>query len=893
MEIKRMETRYNPASFETKWYNFWLLKRYFHSEIDPGTKPYVIVIPPPNVTGVLHMGHGLNNTIQDILIRMYRKLGFNTCWVPGTDHAGIATQNVVEKKLLSEGKTRESFTRSEFLNEVWKWKEEHGSTIIKQLKRLGALCDWERERFTMDEGLSRAVKEVFIRLFENGLVYRDEYIINWCVRCKTALSDEEVEYKETTGKLYYIKYPLENNNNYIIVATTRPETMLGDTAVAVHPDDNRYKQYWGKYIILPLMRRKIPLICDSVVLMEFGTGAVKVTPSHDPNDFEIGKRHNLQFINILNPDGTLNNNVAPYNGLDRFRARERVIEDLKKENLIEKIESYKHSVGHCYRCDTVIEPYISKQWFVKMRPLAEPAIDVVKKERIKFYPSRWRGVYLNWMENIKDWCISRQIWWGHRIPVWYCKKMENEDCRIKNGVIVRRDQPKECPYCGATELVQDADVLDTWFSSALWPFSTLGWPEETEELKYYYPTTVLVTDPGIIFFWVARMIMMGLFFMKEIPFSDVYIHGTVMDAIGRKMSKSLGNGIDPLEVIDKYGADALRFTITAITPTGQNLLLSMDKFSIGQNFANKLWNAARFLKMKVISDRIQTIDLKINTDDLSFMDRWILSLLDKLIEDTEQNLRIYKLNEIAMDIYAYFWHEYCDWYLEFLKIDIRENTSLTKRETAIYIFNSLLSLLHPFIPFITEEIYQSFPHSYDSIMITPFPAKLSINFDKEESEKIEYLKELINGIRNIRSIFLAGREEYVGINVEDTETTARDLIKEYSVFIKTLAKVKEINFLKSPESVLRSAIFVTKYGAIGIPLSDKIKIDKQYKKLLKEKEIISRRVIKIQSRLNNKDFLSKAPFEICEQTKEDLDKFQGKLKRIEESLKMIERIYNK
>ena len=697
---EEMAKQYDPSEIEDKIYDRWEKSGLFHAEADSEKNPYTIMIPPPNVTGVLHMGHGLNNTIQDILIRYHKMLGYNTLWMPGTDHAGIATQNVVERKLAKEGKKRHDVGRKAFIDEVWKWKEEHGSTIIKQLKKLGASCDWSRERFTMDDGLSKAVKEVFVSLHEKDLIYKGEYIINWCPRCGTALADEEAEHQDTAGSFTHIRYAFADGSGDIEIATTRPETMLGDTAVAVHPDDDRYKDKIGKMLNLPLSDREIPLIADEHADMEFGTGAVKVTPAHDPNDFEIGNRHDLPRINVMKEDGTMNDNAPEkYRGMDRFECRKAVVEDLKAAGAFIKQEPHQHSVGHCYRCDTVVEPYLSKQWFVKMGPLAEPATKAVEEGKITFHTERWKKVYLNWMHNIRDWCISRQIWWGHQIPAWYA--VSETDGKILNATpffVARTEEEArksaEEKYGKDVVLKQDPDVLDTWFSSWLWPFSTLGWPDKSPELAHFYPTSVLSTDMGIIFFWVARMIMAGYFCMGELPFTDVYIHGTVMDDKGRKMSKSLGNGIDPLEVIKEYGADALRYTMIAITPQGQNTLLSMDKFQIGSRFANKMWNASRYILMNLEGTEMKAI----SELPLDFEDRWILSRLQKTAELVKENMASYRLNDMATGLAHFFRDDFCDWYIEFSKKRLYgEDTD--RKGTAIsvlgHVLRQSLKLLHP------------------------------------------------------------------------------------------------------------------------------------------------------------------------------------------------------
>ncbi|MDD5436337.1 MAG: valine--tRNA ligase, partial [Candidatus Omnitrophica bacterium] len=749
---------YNPQGIEERIYAEWEARGLFHSEPKAGKKPYSIVIPPPNITGILHMGHALNDTLQDILIRFKRMQGFETEWMPGTDHAGIATQNVVERKLAKEGKKRQDLGREKFIEEVWKWREEYGSTIIRQLKKLGCSCDWQRTRFTMDEGLSEAVLEVFVRLYEKGLIYRGNYIINWCPRCQTALSDEESQHKDVDGMLYHIKYPIKGENDaFVIVATTRPETMLGDVAIAVNPKDKRYKGLKNKSVILPLVGRELKVIFDPVVDLKFGTGALKVTPAHDPVDFELGLKHGLEQINIMNDDASINSAGGDYEGMDRLEAREAIVEDLKERGLFIKSEAHRHAVGHCYRCHTMVEPRLSPQWFVKMKPLAKSAIDVVRKGKVKFYPERWTKVYLDWMTNIRDWCISRQIWWGHRIPVYYCNGcMRNEQIpnpKSQTGIIVSKTRPEKCPTCGSTDIEQDPDVLDTWFSSWLWPFSTFGWPKETPELKYFYPTNSLVTAQEIIFFWVARMIMAGLEFRGGIPFKDVYIHGTVRDITGTKMSKSLGNVIDPLDVIAKYGTDALRFSIISITAQGQDVFLSEGKFELGRNFANKLWNASRFILMNLKPDEADS-DLCVFFKEakLSLAERWILSRFYSTLAFVTKCLDEYKFNEAANAIYEFVWHEFCDWYIEIAKTAIGEKSS----QTILYkVLEKSLRMLHPIMPFVTEEIWQKLPRvtpGDDFIMTQPWPHLREEMISKEVEAGMKELIELVITIRNMRSV---------------------------------------------------------------------------------------------------------------------------------------------
>ncbi|MBC7331442.1 MAG: valine--tRNA ligase, partial [Synergistetes bacterium] len=779
---------YDPSRVEEKWYSFWIEKGYFHSEVDPSRKKFSVVIPPPNVTGSLHMGHALNNTIQDIFVRWKRMQGFNTMWLPGTDHAGIATQNVVERALAKEGLKKEDLGREKFLEKVWEWKEKYGGTIIRQLKRLGASCDWDRERFTLDEGLSRAVREVFVRLFREGLIYRGNYIINWCPRCGTALSDIEVEHEEVRGSLWYVRYPiLDEPGNYITVATTRPETILGDVAVAVHPDDERYKEFVGKKVNIPLTNRIGVVIADEMVDPSFGTGAVKITPAHDPNDFLVAQRHSLSHIKVIGPDGKMTGEAGrAYEGLDRFECRKRVVEDLEKEGLLEKVEEYTHAVGHCYRCKTVIEPYLSEQWFVKMKPLAEPAINAVKEGKVRFIPKTWEKVYYDWMENIRDWCISRQLWWGHRIPIWYC-----QDCGHMNAFV---EPPEACEKCGSNDLLQDPDVLDTWFSSALWPFSTLGWPEKTPDLEYYYPTDLLVTGFDIIFFWVARMIMMGLKFMGDVPFYDVYIHALVRDEEGKKMSKSFGNVIDPLDMIDKYGADALRFTLASLAVQGRDIKLSESRIESSKNFANKIWNALRFILMN-----IKGFDPSAFSEEslvLDLADRWILSRTQKVIKEVTDFLNGYYVGESAKTLYEFIWGEFCDWYVEISKATLYDSTEDSIRKDGVkYILwkvsSIILRLLHPYMPFITEELWQHLPCVQESIVISPWPEVDEKFINDVAEEKMKYIMDTVRVIRNLRAEMEIKPGEKVKVVVKPHDAEYSELVKEYEKYIIRLASLSE------------------------------------------------------------------------------------------------------
>jgi len=795
-------SKYSPKEIEPKILDKWLEGGFFHGRKDPQKKPFSIVIPPPNITGILHMGHALNNTIQDVLVRFERMRGKAALWMPGTDHAGIATQNVVEKDLAKENLRKEDIGRQEFLKKLISWKNSYGSTIIEQLKKIGASCDWERTRFTMDEAYSEAVKEVFIRLWEKKLIYRGNYIINWCPRCKTALADEEAPYQEKEGFLYYIKYPVKNSDEFVIVATTRPETMLGDTAVAVNPKDKRYKALQGKVIVLPLIEREIKIIKDSFVDPEFGTGAVKVTPAHDPNDFEMGQRHKLDSVLIMHSDGIMNENAGDFAGMDRFEAREAIVETLKERGLMEKIEPYTHSVGHCYRCNTIIEPYLSRQWFVKMKPLAKPAIKAVEKGEIKFYPQRWTKVYLNWMNNIRDWCISRQIWWGHRIPVYYCN-----DC--KKGLMVSRVKPEKCSSCGSLSLRQDEDVLDTWFSSWLWPFATFGWPfkqnkeggkiwegkQAEEELKYFYPTNVLVTAPEIIFFWVARMIMAGFEFQGKKPFSDVYIHGTVRDSSGKKMSKSLGNIIDPLDIIDKFGADALRFSLIFLSASGADTYISDDKFLVGRNFCNKIWNASRFilLKIKESNLKIDSLELK----ETNEVDQWALSELNNTLKQVSLDLEAYSLNEAAKKIYDFFWHVFCDWYIEIAK----DNFNLERAKVLLRILLDSLKLLQPFIPFIAEEIFGLIKGRTsltldEALVRSSWPAEYKLKAKPAQLKEINMVFDTIKEVRNIKNNLGLGQKK-IGIEVALKKSQHSRIWEDNKAWIQRLAAAQEISLKNS------------------------------------------------------------------------------------------------
>lgn len=888
-------SRYNSREVEPKILKKWLEGNYFHAQVNPKRKPFSILIPPPNITGILHMGHALNNTIQDVLVRFKRMCGFETLWMPGTDHAGIATQNVVEKKLAKEGLRKEDIGREEFIKRLWAWKDEYGSTIIEQLKKLGASCDWERIRFTMDEEYSQAVTRVFVELWRKNLIYQDDYIINWCPRCKTALSDEEAPRQEKEGFLYYINYPIKDSDEFVTVATTRPETMFGDVAVAVNPEDKRYKSLWNKTIILPLIEREIKVIKDKFVDPKFGTGVVKVTPAHDLNDFEMASRHKqLQPILVMNPDGSMNEKAADFKGMDRFEAREAIIQILKERKLLKKIEPHSYAVGHCYRCNTMIEPYLSRQWFVKMKPLAKPAIKAVKKGEIKFYPRRWTKVYLNWMENIRDWCISRQIWWGHRLPVYYCQKCKeggekNNDSRFGindsqfRGVIVAKEKPKRCPDCGSADIIQDENVLDTWFSSWLWPFATFGWPFEKrktnnekrkiKEFKYFYPTNVLVTAPEIIFFWVARMIMAGLEFIGKKPFSNVFIHGTVRDTRGKKMSKSLGNIIDPVEIIDKFGADALRFSLTMLAASGSDVYLSDEKFLVGRNFSNKIWNATRFIFLKLKENNIKVNSLKIEPVDE--IDKWVLKELDETREGISSDLDQYFLNEAAKKIYDFFWHTFCDWYIEIVKDDF----TLERAKISLYVLLNSMKLLHPFMPFISEEIFQLIKDNTslsleEALICSKWPEKLRVKIDKKEIERIEGIIEAIQNTRNLKILSGLGTKKVI-LEVKSTADNLPFLIANKG-WIQRLTSSADVEFKNSNKGERLKRVL---YANSLLELNLSGDIDERQIALSLDKKIQAKEVIcdRVKQRLGNEQFKAKAS---RQKFKEEEDRWKSLLLEI-------------
>lgn len=897
--MPELNKSYNPEGVEEKWYEYWIANEFFKADPDSDAEPFSIVIPPPNVTGTLHMGHALNTTMQDILIRWKRMSGFNVLWVPGMDHAGIATQNVVERQLSSEGKDRHILGRDAFIEHVWKWKSEYGGKITNQLKRLGASCDWSRERFTLDKGLSDAVVEVFVSLYEQGLIYRDNRLINWCPRCHTALSDIEVEHEELEGRLTYIKYPLEDGSAHIIVATTRPETMLGDTAVAVHPDDERYRELIGKKIALPLTARKIPIVADAAVDPEFGTGAVKVTPAHDFNDEAIARRQKppLDFITVISPKGKMTAEAGDnYAGMERYSCRKSVINDLKEAKLISKEEKYIYSIGQCYRCKTVIEPLSTMQWYVKIKPLADKAIEAVREGKIRIIPSTWENTYFAWMENINDWCISRQIWWGHRIPVWYCGDMLNEACKGKNGIIVARTKPDACPFCSSENISQDEDVLDTWFSSALWPFSTLGWPESTQELKKFYPTAVLVTGFDIIFFWVARMIMMGMKFMDDVPFRDVYIHALVRDSSGQKMSKSKGNVIDPLVMMQKYGTDAFRFTLAVFAAQGRDVKFSEERVEGYRHFVNKLWNASRFI-LSGAGEAVISDDFKPEPSDIG--SRWILSRLSCVADEVNSSLSEYRFNDAASSIYQFVWHEMCDWYIEMIKPLLYDEASDKKalQQNLLYILDMTLRLLHPFMPYVTEEIWHSIPSggsnkdgvgkdNNKSIVTARFPYELQR--DEEAETAMAVIMETVMSIRTIRGELNLAPSLELKAHIKTLSDTALNILNENQQYLKKLARADIIKTGSEVTKPADSAVAVRNYTEVYIPLEGLLNVDKEIERLKKEEAKLDQDVLFLNKKLLNEDFLKRAPKEIVEKEKE---KYNNYLKKKEKILENIKKLY--
>ncbi|MEN6326867.1 MAG: valine--tRNA ligase [Syntrophomonas sp.] len=878
--VRNLPSVYEPASVESKWYEYWRSNNYFAPSDDYAKKPFSIVMPPPNVTGSLHLGHAMDAAPQDILTRWHRMQGYNTLWLPGTDHAGIATQAKVEENLAQEGISKNDLGREKFLERVWEWKNLYGNRITKQLSLIGSSCDWSRERFTMDEGCSQAVREVFVNLYEKGLIYQGDYIVNWCPRCNTAISDIEVEHEDSEGNLWHIKYPIADSEEFLVVATTRPETMLGDTGVAVNPEDERYQHLVGQKVVLPLMNRLIPIFADSYVDREFGTGAVKVTPAHDPNDFDMGLRNNLEQIIIMDSHAVMNENAGPYKGLDRKACRQQVIKDLEAQGLLLKVESHNHAVGHCQRCDTVIEPLVSKQWFVKMKPLAEPAIQKVLSGEIKFVPERFTRIYINWMENIRDWCISRQLWWGHRIPVWYC-----QEC---GEIICSKEDPQKCSDCSSSNLKQDEDVLDTWFSSALWPFSTLGWPQQTKELEYFYPTSVLVTGRDIIFFWVARMIFSGIEQTGQVPFREVNIHGLVLDGQGRKMSKSLGNGIDPIEVIEKFGADTLRFSlVTGVTP-GNDVRFNWEKVENTRNFANKIWNASRFVLMNMEG----YTEVQLDENALELSDRWILSRLQTNIAEVTRLLERYDYGEAARSLYEFIWDEFCDWYIELAKRRLfnAENPQarLLVQNVLRLVLMDILKLLHPFMPFITEEIYQYLPGHGETIMREAWPVQNSSMLWPAAVEQMQSIMQLIRALRNIRAEFNVNPGASIKAIILVGDDSKSQLIKENQNYIMQMANVAELQILKALDEKPRHAVSaLTTLAEVYVPLEGVIDVEKEIQRLLKEMKNAENDEQKALAKLNNENFLARAPQEVIEKEKAKAEEARIKKEGIGQRLQVL------
>jgi valyl-tRNA synthetase len=874
-EAKELAKSYDPKLVEDRLYNTWVENGYFTPEVDPSKEPYTIVIPPPNITGQLHMGHALDNTLQDILIRWKRMQGYSTLWLPGTDHASIATEAKIVEALAKDGISKHDLGREKFLEKAWEWKDIYGSRILSQLKKLGSSCDWTRERFTLDEGCSKAVEDVFIKYYDKGLIYRGERIINWCPNCMTSISDIETIYENKQGNFWHIKYPIKDSNEFIEIATTRPETMLGDTAVAVNPKDERYMHLVGQKLILPLMNKEIPIIADDYVDLEFGTGAVKITPAHDPNDFEVGLRHNLPMPRVLNDDGTINELGGKYQGMDRFEARKAIIKDLEDLGLLVKTKDHEHNVGHCQRCTTIIEPILSKQWFVKMKTLAEPALKVVKDGDIKFVPERFSKTYFNWMENIQDWCISRQLWWGHRIPAYYCTHCDE--------VIVAKEKPSKCSKCGG-ELKQDEDTLDTWFSSALWPFSTLGWPEDTKDLQYFYPTSVLVTGYDIIFFWVARMIFSAMENMNEIPFEHVFIHGMVRDSEGRKMSKSLNNGVEPLEIVDQYGADALRFNLVIGNSPGNDMRFIIEKVEACSNFANKIWNASRFVMMNLDSKAVLEADRSVYEQNLTTADRWILSRYNTIVKEVTENLEKFELGVAAQKLYDFIWSEFCDWYIELVKPRLYGEdaaSNLAAQITLVDVLSGTMKLLHPMMPFITEEIYQHLPGTDKSIVISKWPEYDEERFNPEQESNMEIVMEAIKSIRNIRAEMNVVPSRKAKVLIVATDEKVKRAIDAGSIYFERLASASEVLLISQKELIPEGAVSVVIAGAeIFLPLEELVDMEKEKERLNKEKENLEKEIQRVSGKLSNQGFVAKAPQSVIEEERAKELKYREMLEKV-------------
>lgn len=868
---------YDPKDVEGKWYSFWEEKGFFHAEVDESKPPFSIVMPPPNVTGALHLGHAIDNTIQDILTRYKRMQGFNTLWLPGTDHAGIATQAKVEEQLAKEGTNRHELGREKFIERVWEWKEQYGGRITQQLRRMGASCDWSRERFTMDEGCSKAVREAFVDLYNKGLIYRGNYIVNWCPHCHTTISDIEVEHVDREGHLWHLKYPVKDSDEFLVVATTRPETMLGDTGVAVHPEDERYTHLVGKTILLPLVNREIPIFADDYVDREFGTGAVKVTPAHDPNDFEMGRRHKLEEISVMDKEARMNENAGKYQGLERYEARKAIVKDLEEMGALVKVDTHQHAVGECYRCSTVIEPMVSKQWFVKMAPLAQPAMEVVQEGRLEFVPERFAKVYLGWLENIRDWCISRQLWWGHRIPVWYC-----ETCGVE---ICAKDDPSVCPECGSTHLHQDPDVLDTWFSSGLWPFSTMGWPEQTAELKQFYPTSVLVTGRDIIFFWVARMIFTALEFMKEVPFSKVMIHGLVLDAQGRKMSKSLGNGVDPIEVIEQYGADTLRFMLITGNTPGNDLRFHPERLEATRNFANKIWNASRFVLLNLEDYQEGP------RGELQLADRWILSRYEATVTAVTEALERFDLGDAGRLLYEFIWSEFCDWYIELAKARLYDKEHPEARHSVqsilLEVLEGTMRLLHPFMPFLTEEIWHNLPVQGESIMSQIWP-KVS-NYREETVEKqMNLIMDVIKAIRNIRAEMNVQPGKKAEIIIVASERENREVLELGQGSIRHLAGGSQVDIVEDLEVKPAQAASAVLDGVeVYLPLRGLLDLDKEMARVEKEIAQAQQEQARLEGKLGNPGFTAKAPEQVVAKEREKLEGINARISALQARLQEL------
>lgn len=876
--MKNLDKNYNPKSFEDRIYKTWKDGQYFVAKIDKNKKPFTIVMPPPNVTGNLHLGHALNNTLQDILIRRKRMQGYSALWVPGTDHASISTEMKVVQKIESEGKTKAELGREEFLKEAWEWTYEYGGNIKNQLEKLGVSCDWSREAFTLDENLSNAVQEVFIKMYKDGLIYRGDRIVNWCVSCGTAVSDAEVVHKDESGQLWHIRYPFKNKEGYIVIATTRPETMLGDLAVAVNPNDERYEDIVGETLVLPLVNREIPIISDEYVEMEFGTGMVKITPSHDPNDFEVGARHNLGQCVVIDEKGYIPEGYGKYSGMERLEARKAIVADLEKLGLLDKIEDHEHSVGHCERCGTVIEPVISKQWFVKMENFAKEALEVYKNGELNLIPSRLGKVYENWLTGTRDWTISRQLWWGHRIPIYYC-----DDC---GEIIVSKERPEKCT-CGSTNLRQDPDTLDTWFSSALWPFSTLGWPEKTPDLEYFFPTDVLVTGYDIIFFWVIRMVFSSLYNMGKVPFKDVYFTGLIRDSQGRKMSKSLNNGIDPLEVIDQYGADALRFTLVTGNSPGNDMRFYMERVEANRNFANKLWNATRFIFMNLDEDNIKNID----DLELENVDKWIISRANNLIKNVDENIDKYEIGLAADKIYDFVWNEFCDWYIELVKTRLYNSDlerSIKAQSTLIHVLDIILKLLHPFMPYITEEIYSIMPNKKDMLINETWPKYESSYEFRNEEEKIDIMINAIKSIRNARAELNIAPSKKAELIFSSKDKNSIDTLKELTEHFKTLGGASSVKFLEEDldDNIDAISIVQNKFK-IFIPLADLVDYSKELERLEKEAEKLKSEIKRASGKLSNEKFTSKAPEKVVQEERDKLVKYEGMLEEVNSSIEGI------